>query len=64
MIKLSYLDGDDNNDGDAEVDVSARLWFFSTAETVPPDGSEELLTVFLGLVGGILDRSHLMGRSR
>ena len=47
MIKLSSLDGDDNNDGDAEDDVSARLWFFSTAETVPPDGSEELLTVLL-----------------
>ena len=44
-IKPFPLDGDDH-DGPAEDDVSARPRF-STAETVPPDGSEELSTVFL-----------------
>ena len=36
---------------DDDGDVSALLKFFSTAETLPPDGSDELLTVLLGWVG-------------
>ena len=53
----------------------SEIFNFSTVETVPPDGSDELLTVPPGVVGRIvepfpldgsddlLNRSPLMGRT-